>query len=70
MAWRLTERQLSVPKSFPFDKYDIEAETEHTASQEELLLMLQNLLVDRFRLVMRRETRELPAYALVLTKEG
>jgi uncharacterized protein (TIGR03435 family) len=70
MAWKLTERQLSAPKSFPFDKYDIEAETEHPVPQEELLLMLQNLLVDRFSLVMHRETKELPVYGLVPTKEG
>jgi uncharacterized protein (TIGR03435 family) len=33
-------------------------------------LMLQNLLADRFKLVLRRETRELPAYVVVVAKNG
>ncbi len=32
--------------------------------------MVQTLLKDRFRLVVRRETRELPVYALVASKNG
>ncbi len=34
----------------------------------QLLLMLQSLLADRFRLAMHRETRELPVYHLVAAK--
>src|SRR5260370_24437707 len=33
-------------------------------------LMLQTLLADRFKLALHRETRELPVYALTLTKGG
>jgi uncharacterized protein (TIGR03435 family) len=32
--------------------------------------MLQNLLAERFRLTLRRETKELPVYALVVAKNG
>ncbi len=32
--------------------------------------MLQALLVDRFKLVMRKETKELPIYAVVVAKGG
>jgi len=31
--------------------------------------MLKNLLTDRFQLVLHRETRELPVYALVLARK-
>ena len=36
----------------------------------QLQLMLQNLLAERFKLVVRREIREMPVYNLVVTKAG
>jgi len=36
------------------------------ASGQRLVAMMRNLLIDRFKLVTRRETRNLPAYALVM----
>ncbi len=51
-------------------RYDVEAKAEGTPSEDESRLMLQSLLVDRFRLALRRETRELPMYALVREKSG
>jgi uncharacterized protein (TIGR03435 family) len=38
--------------------------------REQILLMFQSLLADRFKLKVRRETRELPVYALVVAKGG
>jgi uncharacterized protein (TIGR03435 family) len=38
-------------------------------SREDVLLMLQALLADRFQLVFRRETRQLPVFALVLARK-
>jgi uncharacterized protein (TIGR03435 family) len=35
-----------------------------------LIVMLRTLLADRFRLQVHRESREMPAYALVLSKPG
>ena len=32
--------------------------------------MLQSLLAERFHLVMRHDTREMPVYALVVDKNG
>jgi len=50
------------------DRWDIEAKGPEQASQPQLRTMLQNLLLDRFKLVTRRETRDVPVYALVLSR--
>lgn len=51
--------------------YDIDAKaTDSNARRDQLRLMLQALLRDRFRLVVRRETKELPIYELVTGKGG
>jgi bla regulator protein blaR1 len=49
-------------------RFDIEAKAEHPASRAEISAMLQTLLAERFHLVLRRETREQPIYALVMDK--
>ncbi|HEY4361759.1 MAG TPA: TIGR03435 family protein [Bryobacteraceae bacterium] len=38
--------------------------------REQVLQMLQTLLADRFQLALRRETRQLPLYALTVAKGG
>src|SRR5579863_2062402 len=50
------------------DGYDIEGKANRPASRDELMLMLQALLADRFKLVLRDEKREQPIYALVFEK--
>jgi bla regulator protein blaR1 len=52
------------------EHFDIAAEVEGNPSTEEKQLMLQSLLADRFHLTMHHETRQLPAFALVLDKGG
>ncbi len=53
-----------------WDWYDLDAKAPETTSEDQLRLMLQALLEDRFKLKVHRETRELPAYRLVLAKAG
>jgi uncharacterized protein (TIGR03435 family) len=55
--------------------YDILAEPEHATNptmdnRDYFGRMVQSLLADRFRLTLRRETKELPIYALVVAKNG
>lgn len=59
------------------EKFDIEAkiDSEDTAGWREFglderRLMLQKLLADLFNLVVHRETKELPVYALVVARNG
>src|SRR5687767_11624134 len=47
------------------DRFDITARIDPSVSADTVRLMAQALLADRFSLVVRRESRDLPVYALV-----
>jgi uncharacterized protein (TIGR03435 family) len=61
---------LSGPDWMNSEIYDIEAKADVPATQAELKQMLRALLEERFKLKLHRESRELPVYALVTTKNG
>jgi uncharacterized protein (TIGR03435 family) len=72
-AYNLTSPQCSCYGSAVpvlLENYDIQAKAEHPVSAAEMLRLLQNLLEDRFKLLLRRETKELQAYAMVVDKGG
>ena len=50
--------------------YVIAATTDASATEDQVRLMLQALLVDRFKIVSHRETKEFQGYALVAAKNG
>ena len=52
------------------EKFDVEARADHPYSIDDLHIMFQNLLADRFNLKLRRETKEFQVYALVVDKDG
>jgi uncharacterized protein (TIGR03435 family) len=52
------------------DEFDINAEAGNRTNPDRLRLMLQALLADRFKLAVRRETREVHVLALVTAKGG
>src|SRR5687768_6045238 len=54
-----------IPPSMDTDRFDVDAVPHGTPSSIEQRQMLQRLLADRFKLVLHRETRDLPIYALV-----
>jgi uncharacterized protein (TIGR03435 family) len=58
------------PQWLDSNKYDIIARAPKGSSKEQLGLMLQQLLVDRFGLKFHRETRDVSGYAVVLAKGG
>ncbi|HEV8394009.1 MAG TPA: M56 family metallopeptidase [Vicinamibacterales bacterium] len=61
---------LGGPDWMSSDRYDVSARAVETASREQLGLMLRRLLSERFKLVVQRETREIPIYALVVARPG
>jgi len=54
----------------PDNRFTILAKVPTGASKEDLKGMLQNLLVERFGLVFRRENNEVPGYELVISNSG
>jgi len=51
-------------------RYDIIAKAEHEVPKDQLALMLQTLLADRFKLTLHRENKLQPVYKLVIAKGG
>ena len=64
-------RVLGGPGWADSDQFDIAAKAESAdATRDEIRSMLQTLLAERFKLVVHHETKEIPAYSLVLAKSG
>ncbi len=60
--------QAQLPGWVKTTSYDIEARASGSPTKDDMRLMMQSLLEERFHLVIHRETREAPTYALVLAK--
>lgn len=50
--------------------YDIEARAPYGATKDQMRLMVQSLLAKRFKLVVHKETRQVPVFAIRLEKPG
>ncbi len=71
LMYHLNDRQISGgPGWLDTDLYDVEAKADRSHNIDELHVMFQNLLADRFKLQYHKETRTLPAYELVVDKSG
>jgi len=64
-------RVLGGPSWADSDQFDIVAKAESPdATRDEVRSMLQTLLAERFHMAVHRETKQLPAYTLLLAKGG
>jgi uncharacterized protein (TIGR03435 family) len=71
IAYNVNDLQLDGgPSWVRSDRYDVDARAEGSATLEQMRPMLQSLLADRFKLTLRRETRQLPVYDLMVAKDG
>jgi uncharacterized protein (TIGR03435 family) len=57
------------PSWFDSDHFDISAKAEGNPGREQVQLMLRRLLIERFRLLVRTDTKELPLYSLVKARK-
>ena len=62
--------QISGPSWLDSERYDIVAKLPRGATKAQFMVMLQNLLAERFKLTLHREKKDLPMYALVVGKNG
>ena len=71
VAYSVTPRQIAGgPGWVNTDRWNIEAKAERRSTSDKLHDALARLLEDRFKLKVRRETRELPCYFLTVDKKG
>jgi uncharacterized protein (TIGR03435 family) len=60
---------LGGPSWLEMDRFDVVAKVPPETTPETHKLMLQSLLADRFQLAIRKETKPLPTYALIVGKK-
>ena len=70
MAYRTPTPRISGPKWMAESLFDITAKVPAGTQKEDVRLMLQSLLEERFGLTLHRETREVAGYALLVGKGG
>lgn len=71
VAYTVTDRQIvGGPAWIATDRFDIEAKAARPRTNDELHIMLQHLLEERFHMKLRHEMREEPVYAMVVNKGG
>jgi uncharacterized protein (TIGR03435 family) len=70
-AYNVQRYQISGgPNWLDSERFDVVAKVPEGATKEQVKVMLQNLLAERFKLTLHRETKELPMYALVVAGKG
>lgn len=70
LMFRIPERQIKGPDWIGKDRFDIAAKADKRYTVDELHAMYQNMLIDRFKLKYRLETKEANAYVLTVDKSG
>jgi uncharacterized protein (TIGR03435 family) len=68
-AWNVKAYQIDGPDWVGTDRYDLAA-TSATPVEDALKNMLQALLIERFHMKVHVEKRDLPVYAMVVSKNG
>ena len=63
------DKVLGEPSWLEMDRFDVIAKVPAGTTPDTQKLMLQSLLADRFKLAIHKETKPLPAYALVAGKK-
>ncbi len=69
-AYGVKNFQISGPGFLDTERFDVLAKVPKGATKDDLKVMLQNLLAERFQIKLHQEKKELPIYALVVAKNG
>lgn len=69
-AYGVRSDQIAGPEWMKTERFDITAKVPRGASTDQVNVMLQNLLVERFGVALHHEMRDAPAYAMTVAKGG
>jgi uncharacterized protein (TIGR03435 family) len=69
-AYDVKSFQIQGPPWLDMERFDLNATMPPETTKEQFRVMLQNLLTERFKLTIHRETKELPMYSLAVAKNG
>ncbi len=70
-AYGVRDFQIAQPPAwFDSQRYDVAAKAETDVPEDSIKPMVQNLLTDRFQLKFHRESKEMQAYVLTVSKGG
>ena len=64
LAWNMQDFQIEAPNSIDAFRFDLTATTSAPATEAEMRPLLRKLLIERFSMKVREETRELPGFLL------
>jgi uncharacterized protein (TIGR03435 family) len=70
IAHHIPYERFSAPDWMATTRFDLMARVPEGTTKEQFTVMMQNLLADRFRLVLRHQSKDLPKYDLVVAKNG
>src|SRR5215471_8198500 len=70
VAYELPSFQISSKAPLDQERFDLVAKVPEGATKEQFRAMMRNLLTERFHFKAHMETREFPAYELVVAKSG
>jgi uncharacterized protein (TIGR03435 family) len=69
-AFDIQDYQLSGPDWMQNTRFDVSAKIPLGTTKDQYLLMLQNLLAERFKMTFHRDKKEMPVLNLVVAKNG
>jgi len=69
-AYHVMDYQVSGPDWLQSDRYDVVAKSAGPVTEDQLRVMAQTLVAERFKVELHHQTKELPAYVLLVAKNG
>jgi uncharacterized protein (TIGR03435 family) len=69
-AYGVQDNQISGPAWLESDHFDILAKADSSATEDQMKIMLQTLLADRFQITFHHQNKELKSFVLAVAKGG
>jgi len=70
LAYDVKNYQITGPQWLDTERFDVTATMPPDTTKEQYRIMLQNLLIERFKMTVHKESKELPMYSLSVNKGG